>query len=106
MPKTTSTLPSRRQILKAASLAIGAAATSGIDRASAAAYPDRPIKIIVPFAAAGPTDIMARILAQSLGSALGGNFVVENKPGAGGNIGIGYAAHAASDGYTLLIVST
>jgi len=60
----------------------------------------------VPFAAAGPTDIMARILAQNLGSALGGNFIVENKPGAGGNIGIGYAAHAAADGYTLLVVST
>ena len=60
----------------------------------------------MPFAAAGPTDIMARILAQNLGSALGGNFIVENKPGAGGNIGIGYAAHAAADGYTLLVVST
>src|SRR5438067_3455764 len=106
MPKKTSTLPSRRQILKAASLAIGAAASCGIDRASAAAYPERPIKIIVPFAAAGPTDIMARILAQRLESALGGNLVVENKPGAGGNIGMGYAAHAAADGYTLLVVST
>jgi len=94
--------------LKAASVAIGAAVTSslGIKQARAAAYPERPIKIVVPFAAAGPTDIMARILAQSLGSALGGNFIVENKPGAGGNIGIGYAAHAAADGYTLLVVST
>jgi len=74
--------------------------------ASAETYPERPIKVVVPFAAAGPTDIMARILAQSLGPALGGNFIVENKPGAGGNIGIGYAAHAAADGYTLLVVST
>ena len=108
MPKTTSALASRRHILKAAGLAIGAAATSGlgIEQTRAAAYPERPIKIIVPFAAAGPTDIMARILAQNLGSALGGNFIVENKPGAGGNIGIGYAAHAAADGYTLLVVST
>jgi len=108
MPKTTSALASRRHVLKAAGLVIGAAAAShlGIKRASAASYPERPIKIIVPFAAAGPTDIMARILAQGLGSALGGNIIVENKPGAGGNIGIGYAAHAAADGYTLLLVST
>ena len=108
MPKSTGTLASRRHILKAASLAIGATVTSslGIKQARAAAYPERPIKVVVPFAAAGPTDIMARILAQSLGPALGGNFIVENKPGAGGNIGIGYAAHAAADGYTLLVVST
>ena len=108
MSDKITTLASRRHILKAASVAIGAAVTSslGIKQARAAAYPERPIKIVVPFAAAGPTDIMARILAQNLGSALGGNFIVENKPGAGGNIGIGYAAHAAADGYTLLVVST
>ena len=108
MKSSKSAHPSRRRILRAASFAVGAAATSslGIEWAKAAAYPERPIRVIVPFAAAGPTDIMARILAQSLGSALGGNFIVENKPGAGGNIGIGYAAHAAADGYTLLVVST
>ena len=108
MSDKITTLASRRHILKAASVAIGAAVSSSlsIKQARAAAYPERPIKIVVPFAAAGPTDIMARILAQSLGSALGGNFIVENKPGAGGNIGIGYAAHAAADGYTLLVVST
>jgi len=106
MSDKKTTLASRRHILKAAGLAIGAAASLGLKQARAAAYPERPIKIVVPFAAAGPTDIMARILAQSLGSALGGNFIVENKPGAGGNIGIGYAAHAAADGYTLLVVST
>ena len=108
MSDKITTLASRRHILKAASLAIGAAVSSSlsIKQARAAAYPERPIKIVVPFAAAGPTDIMARILAQSLGPALGGNFIVENKPGAGGNIGIGYAAHAAADGYTLLVVST
>jgi tripartite-type tricarboxylate transporter receptor subunit TctC len=116
MPSIKSALPSRRAILRTASLAAGAAAVSsldvsrgtglGIDRANAATYPERPIKVIVPFAAAGPTDIMARILAQSLGSALGGNIVVENRPGAGGNIGIGYVAHAEADGYTLLVVST
>jgi tripartite-type tricarboxylate transporter receptor subunit TctC len=108
MPGDKSILPSRRAILKAASLGAGVAAASSfhIARVFAADYPDRPIRIIVPFAAAGPTDIMARILAQSLGAALGGNLIVENKPGAGGNIGIGYAAHAPADGYTLLVVST
>jgi len=100
--------PSRRQVLRTAGLAIGAAATAqlGMTGARAAGYPDRPIKIIVPFAPAGPTDIMARILAQNLGSALGGNIITENRSGAGGNIGIGYAAHAEPDGYTLLVTSS
>ena len=101
-------LPSRRHILKAAGLAAGAAAAPmlGSRRAFAAPYPERPIRIIVPFAPAGPTDIMARILGQSLGDALGGNIIVENRPGASGNIGIGYVAHAEADGYTLLVVSS
>jgi tripartite-type tricarboxylate transporter receptor subunit TctC len=108
MPNESCARPSRREILGLAGRGAGAAALSslGIARANAAAYPERPVRIIVPFAPAGPTDIMARILAQGLGSALGGNLIVENKPGAGGNIGIGYTAHAAADGYTLLVVST
>src|SRR3979490_1439058 len=64
------------------------------------------MKVIVPVAPAGPTDIMARILSTHLGDALGGTVIVENKPGAGGNIGIGAAAHAEPDGYTLLITSS
>jgi tripartite-type tricarboxylate transporter receptor subunit TctC len=60
----------------------------------------------VPFAPGGPTDTMARILAAHLGDAIGGTFIVENKPGAGGNIGIGAAAHAEPDGHTLLITSS
>jgi tripartite-type tricarboxylate transporter receptor subunit TctC len=101
-------LPSRREVLRAGGLAIGAAATSslGARRAHAAGYPDRTIKIIVPFAPAGPTDIMARILGTHLGHALGGNVITENRAGAGGNIGIGYAAHAEPDGYTLLVTSS
>jgi tripartite-type tricarboxylate transporter receptor subunit TctC len=108
MPPAKIALPSRRQILRYAGLAAGAAATShfGTGRAAAAAYPERPIKLIVPFAPAGPTDIMARILGQNLAIALGGNIIVENRPGAGGNIGIGYVAHAEADGYTLLVVSS
>jgi tripartite-type tricarboxylate transporter receptor subunit TctC len=96
---------SRREFLRTTGAAIAAASLMpGI--AKAAGYPDRPIKIIVPFAPGGPTDIMARILATHLGEAIGGSFVVENRPGAGGNIGIGIAAHAVPDGYTLLITSS
>src|SRR3979490_1389193 len=64
------------------------------------------MKVIVPVAPAGPTDIMARILSTHLGEAIGGSVIVENKPGAGGNVGIGFAAHAEPDGYTLLVTSS
>src|SRR3981081_2933825 len=99
---------SRREILRTAGLAMGAMATPGLGlkQVRAAGYPERPIKIIVPFAPAGPTDIMARILIAQLGDAIGGTMIVENKPGAGGNIGIGAAAHAEPDGHTLLITSS
>ena len=108
MPHKKPILPSRRGILRGGGLAIGAAAASqlGVRGARAAGYPDRPIKIIVPFAPAGPTDIMARILAQNLAPAIGGSIITENRSGAGGNIGIGYAAHAEPDGYTLLVTSS
>lgn len=100
--------PSRREILKTGGRLIGAAAASSLAPAGAkaAGYPERPVKIIVPFAPAGPTDIMARILVAHLGDAIGGTLIVENKPGAGGNIGIGAAAHAEPDGHTLLITSS
>jgi len=100
--------PSRRELLRTAGLAIGAMAVPGhgVKQARAAGYPERPIKIIVPFAPAGPTDIMARILSTHLGDAIGGTVIVENKAGAGGNIGIGAAAHAEPDGYTLPITSS
>jgi tripartite-type tricarboxylate transporter receptor subunit TctC len=108
MQQSKGPLPSRRQILKAASLAAGATVTStlSVGRTLGATYPDRPVKIIVPFAPAGPTDIMARILGQNLATAFPGNFIVENRSGAGGNIGIGFAAHAEADGYTLLVTSS
>jgi tripartite-type tricarboxylate transporter receptor subunit TctC len=105
-----SACPSRRALLRNAGLAIGALATPGIGfgprQAMAAGYPERTVRIIVPFAPAGPTDIMARILATHLGAAIGGTVIVENKAGAGGNIGIGAAAHAEPDGYTLLVTSS
>jgi tripartite-type tricarboxylate transporter receptor subunit TctC len=108
MSGSKSVYPSRREILRNAGLAIGAMAAPGLGlkQARAAGYPERTVKIIVPFAPAGPTDIMARIVSTHLGAAIGGTVIVENRPGAGGNIGIGTAAHAEPDGYTLLITSS
>jgi tripartite-type tricarboxylate transporter receptor subunit TctC len=71
-----------------------------------AAYPERPVTILVPFPPAGPTDIIARILANSLSQRLGQQFVVDNRTGASGNTGLGQAARATPDGYTLLVTST
>ena len=69
-------------------------------------YPTRPVRIIVPFAPAGPTDVFARLLVQKLSQNLGQQFYVENQVGAGGNIGMGNAAHATADAYTIVFVST
>jgi tripartite-type tricarboxylate transporter receptor subunit TctC len=74
--------------------------------ALAQGYPGKPIRMIVPFAAGGPTDVIARIVAQKLSEAWGQQVVTENQPGAGGNIGVVAAAKAAPDGYTVLAVST
>lgn len=74
--------------------------------AAADSYPSHSIRLIVPFAAGGGTDIMARIVAQYMGKELGQAIVVENHPGAGGNIGSAYVAQSKPDGYTLLIGST
>ena len=71
--------------------------------AAAADYPTQPIKIVVPFAAGGPSDGLGRILGQGLAEALDASVLVENRPGAGGNIGTAQAAKAAADGYTLLV---
>lgn len=82
-----------------------AAACSGV-AAQPTDYPDRPIRLLVPFAPGGSTDALARILAKGLARQLNGQVVVENRPGAGGNIAMGAAARAKPDGYTLLIVSS
>jgi tripartite-type tricarboxylate transporter receptor subunit TctC len=91
----------RRQFLH---LATGAAVLSGVSRmASAQSYPTRPVRMIVPFSPGGQTDVIARLIAQKLSERLGKQYYVENMPGAGGNIGMGRAALAAPDGYTILV---
>jgi tripartite-type tricarboxylate transporter receptor subunit TctC len=72
----------------------------------AANYPNRPIKLIVPFGPGGFTDVVARVLGQKLGQAMNTSFVIENKPGAGSTIGTAEVAKAAPDGYTLVMIST
>ena len=67
------------------------------------AWPNKPVRIVVPFAAGGTTDILARALAPELGKAFGQSFIVDNKPGAGGNVGADLVAKSAPDGYNLLM---
>ena len=94
----------RRAILRTSVLALGAAALA--QQARAATYPERQVRIVAPFAAGGPSDTLARLLSVKLADALGGFFYVENRPGAGSNIGTSAVARAAPDGYTLLLTSS
>jgi tripartite-type tricarboxylate transporter receptor subunit TctC len=95
---------SRRKLLH---LAACAAALPAVPRiAYGQAYPSRPVRIIVPFAAAGPNDIIARALGQWLSEHLAQSFVIENRPGAASNIGTEVVVNAAPDGYTVLMVSS
>ncbi|UDM52316.1 tripartite tricarboxylate transporter substrate binding protein [Cupriavidus sp. MP-37] len=83
--------------------ALFAIALLGIASSAHAAYPERPIKLIVPYAAGGTTDIIARIVGTRLGPVLGQPVVIENRPGAGGAVGSAYAAKQPADGYTLVM---
>jgi tripartite-type tricarboxylate transporter receptor subunit TctC len=95
---------SRRQCLH---LAAGAAAFPAVPRIGRAdAYPARPVRIIVGFAAGGPASIVSRLIAQRLSESLGQQFVIENRPGAASNIGTEAVARASPDGYTLLFATT
>jgi len=95
--------PQRRSLVLASSLALalGLALPSFADT-----YPSRPIRMIVPYAAGGSTDQLARAIQQPMSEALGQPVIVENKPGAGGTIGVDYVAKAPADGYTLVFGNT
>jgi tripartite-type tricarboxylate transporter receptor subunit TctC len=92
-------------LLRVATFAIAASTLMPWSGAKAQDYPNRPVRVIVPFGAGGPADVYARILAQHLSDALKQSFVVENRPGAGAIIGTDAVAKAEPDGYTLLLMS-
>jgi tripartite-type tricarboxylate transporter receptor subunit TctC len=93
-------MPVLRGILAAVLLVIGIAPSW------AGGYPTRPVRVVVGFPAGGPTDVIARLVAQKLSDSLGQQFYVENLPGAGGNIASGQVARATPDGYTIMAIST
>jgi tripartite-type tricarboxylate transporter receptor subunit TctC len=94
-------LPRRRLLY----LAAGAAALPADSRVAwAQAYPTRPVRLIVPFGPGGGTDIVARLIGQWLSQRIGQTFVIENRPGAGGNLGTEAVVHAPPDGYTLALI--
>jgi tripartite-type tricarboxylate transporter receptor subunit TctC len=98
---------SRRSLVKAAgALAAGVAAPAVLRvRSAYAAYPDRPVKFVVANTPGGPSDIVARIVTAALERSTGKTFIVENRGGAGGNIGMEYVARAEPDGYTILLAT-
>jgi tripartite-type tricarboxylate transporter receptor subunit TctC len=97
---------SRRRLIQGA-LAAGVAGPAVLRTTGAlAAYPERAVRIVVANSPGGPSDIIARIMAAALQEAMGGSVVVENKGGAGGNIGMGYVARSDPDGYTLLLATS
>src|SRR5882757_3339815 len=87
-----------------ATLALALVSVTGA--AEAQTWPDKPVRIIVPLTAGSATDVMARTVAQRLTEQLGQPFIVENKPGAAGTIGVGTVARAKPDGYTILVQSS
>jgi tripartite-type tricarboxylate transporter receptor subunit TctC len=93
----------RRQFVRLAAAAVATYAASRV--ASAQSYPEKPVRMIVPYAPGGPTDVITRLVAQRLTDHVGRQFFVENMGGGGGNIGMGRAAKAAPDGYTALVVN-
>ncbi|MBB1600262.1 tripartite tricarboxylate transporter substrate binding protein [Variovorax sp. UMC13] len=93
----------RIRFLQGAAIALCIAASSA---SLAQGYPAKPIRLVVPFPAAGATDLFARTLSQKMGEKLGATIVIDNKPGAGGAIGSDIAAKAPADGYTLLLATT
>ena len=98
----------RRGVLPCATLWLGFASSMGIDAPVFAqpAWPARQVRVVVPYAAGGPTDILARVLAKKMGDTLGQPFVVDNRAGANGNVGAASVAAAPPDGYTVMFSTT
>ncbi|WP_431509477.1 tripartite tricarboxylate transporter substrate binding protein [Variovorax sp. DAIF25] len=93
----------RRHVLGALA---ATACLAGLPAAWAQGYPTKPVKLVVPYPPGGPTDIVARIVAQKLSEQTGQQFIVDNRPGAGGNTGAEFVARSAPDGYTLVVATT
>ena len=107
MMRITSSRTTRRRFLAGAGTTAALAPVIGWSSRAHAAWPtDKPIRIVIPFAVGGPPDIVARVIAPPLGEALGASVIIENKAGAGGNIGISTVARSDPDGYTLLVCSS
>ena len=96
----------RLLVIYAGLLIAGGAGAQSAATGAAAHYPDHPVRLLVGFTAGGPTDVIARIVAQKLSASLGQQFYVEDRPGAGSNIASAEVAKAAPDGYTIIVVST
>src|ERR1700761_3338531 len=94
----------RRAFLQSATIALFGGGWTA--QAAAVSYPSRPVRWIVPYTAGGATDVLSRLICQRLSERLGQPFIVENKPGAGSNIGTQAVIAAPADGYTLLLTST
>ncbi|WP_219216410.1 tripartite tricarboxylate transporter substrate binding protein [Variovorax boronicumulans] len=94
---------SARRLLLAAAAALCLAAPAF---AQAQAYPTKPVRLVVPYPPGGPTDIVARVVAQKLSEQLGQQFIIDNRPGAGGNTGAELVARSPADGYTLVVATT
>jgi tripartite-type tricarboxylate transporter receptor subunit TctC len=99
-------LINRRQLLHSASTCIAWFGIGSMASAQDKAYPSHPVRWIVPYAAGGATDVLSRLICQRLSERLGQTFIVENKPGAGSNIGTQAVINSSPDGYTLLLTST
>src|SRR5690606_23587512 len=106
MPITTRRQKMKKRHFLTSTLAFAAGLAAAAPAWAASDYPQRPIRMVIPFAAGGGTDVLGRLLAQKMGEGLKQAIVVDNKPGAGGSVGTADVAKSAADGYTILLGSS